>query len=35
MTKTIRNIIEAARLGLCRLNQLQFEAPWNPQRRGC
>jgi len=27
-------LIETIRTSLCKLNQIQFEAPWNPRRRG-
>ena len=27
--------LEELRIGLCRLNQIQFSAPWRPDRRSC
>lgn len=27
-------LIETIRVSLCKLNQIQFEAPWNQRRRG-
>ena len=35
MAHTIRSIFEAALVALCKLNQIQLSAPWNPERRGC
>ena len=35
MAHSFRNLIEAARLALCKLNEIQFSAPWRPERRGC
>lgn len=27
-------LFETIRVSLCKLNQIQFEAPWNPRHRG-
>jgi len=35
MAQTIRSLFEAAFVALCKLNQIQFSAPWNPDRRSC
>lgn len=35
MRTSIRELIEAIRIGLCKLNQIQFDAPWNPRQTGC
>lgn len=31
----IRQLLEAGLLALCKLNRIQFEAPWRPGRTGC
>ena len=31
----LRGLVAAARFALCRLNRIQFEAPWRPHRGGC
>jgi hypothetical protein len=33
--EALHRLAETIRLGLCRLNQLQFDAPWNTRRHGC
>jgi len=35
MAQAIRTMFEAAFVAFCKLNQAQFSAPWNAQRRGC
>ena len=35
MATSIRSFFDTVRVALCKLNQIQFSAPWNPQRRGC
>jgi hypothetical protein len=35
MTKSLRSFLEAVRVSLCKLNEIQFSAPWHPERRGC
>ena len=41
MTSRITHRALCARLGttirlpLCKLNEIQFSAPWNPRRRAC
>ena len=35
MRNRIYALLETIRLGLCKLNQMQFEAPWNPRTGGC
>jgi len=31
----LRNLWENLRFSLCKLNQIQFSAPWNPRRPTC
>ena len=31
----LRNFVRTLSLAMCKLNQIQFDAPWNPRRRGC
>jgi hypothetical protein len=31
----LRRLTETIRVGLCKLNQIEFDAPWNPRQRGC
>ena len=31
----LRNFFRTVSLAMCKLNQIQFDAPWNPRRRGC
>ena len=33
--QSLRALGEAIRLGLCKLNELQFSAPWNPRTPRC
>jgi hypothetical protein len=35
IVRAVRNLTETIRLGLCRLNEMQFEAPWAPRRSRC
>ncbi len=28
-------LLETIRVSLCKLNQIQFSAPWNPNRTSC
>ena len=35
MRQKFRQLVEAISVGLCKLNQIQFEAPWNPRTGGC
>jgi len=35
MTHAIRSFLETLRISLCKLNEIQFSAPWRPERRGC
>ena len=35
MRKRLRELLEAIRIGLCKQNQLEFSAPWNPRTGGC
>ena len=28
-------LLETIRVSLCKLNEIQFSAPWNPSRTGC
>jgi hypothetical protein len=28
-------LVEAIRVSLCKMNQIQFEAPWKSDRRNC
>jgi hypothetical protein len=35
MRKSFRELVEAIFLPFCKLNQIQFSAPWNPPTRGC
>jgi hypothetical protein len=35
MANAIRNFLDTVSLAMCKLNQIQFSAPWNPERRGC
>jgi hypothetical protein len=32
---SLRALGEAIRLGLCKANEIQFSAPWNPKRTFC
>ena len=31
----IADTLEELRLGLCKLNEIQFSAPWRPRRTRC
>ena len=31
----LHRLAESIRIGLCKLNQIQFEAPWNPRQHRC
>lgn len=33
--QSLRDLAETVRLGLCKLNEFQFSAPWNPRRPRC
>jgi hypothetical protein len=33
--QTLRNAKEAALFALCKLNEIQFAAPWAPRRSRC
>jgi hypothetical protein len=35
MTKSIRELWQSTFLAFCKLNQIQFSAPWNAHPRGC
>lgn len=35
MIKAVRSFIAETMLAFCKLNRIQFAAPWNTQRRGC
>lgn len=35
MRNSLRELADAIRLALCKLNQIQFSAPWNPRTGGC
>ena len=35
MTRTIRGLLESFLFPLCKLNQIQFRAPWRSERQGC
>ena len=32
---TLRNLIDAILLPFCKLEQIQFSAPWSPRTGGC
>ena len=32
---SLRHVAAEIRLAMCKLNELQFSAPWAPQRRRC
>ena len=34
MRGALGRVLETIRVSLCKLNQIQFEAPWNQSRRG-
>ena len=31
----LRRLAETIRVGLCKLNEIEFSAPWNPQSPRC
>ena len=31
----LHRLAETIRIGLCKLNQIEFDAPWNPRRPHC
>jgi len=33
--RAVRNVTETIRIGLCKLNEIQFDAPWAPRRSRC
>ena len=35
MRKALRELIDAINVTFCKLEQIQFSAPWNPRTRGC
>jgi len=35
MTTAIRQFIETLRVSMCKLHEIQFDAPWNPRVGGC
>ena len=35
LTAPLRRGIAWIDLAFCKLNRVQFSAPWNPRRRGC
>lgn len=35
MTDPIRRLLEAIDLAFCKLNRIQFSAPWATRSRGC
>ena len=35
MRSKFADLVEAIRIGLCKLNEIQFSAPWNPRTGGC
>ena len=35
MRQKLRELIDAIELGLRKLNELQFSAPWKPRTGGC
>ena len=32
---TLRRFAETIRIGLCKQNEIDFNAPWNPHRSPC
>jgi hypothetical protein len=32
---TLRHLAADFRLAMCKMNQIQFSAPWNPHRSPC
>jgi hypothetical protein len=35
MTSKLSELFETIRIALCKLNQIQFDAPWKPSQGGC
>lgn len=35
MTRKLNELIETIRIALCRLNRIQFDAPWKVDQGGC
>jgi hypothetical protein len=35
LISAFRDLAETIRLGLCKLNEIQFSAPWAPRRNRC
>ncbi len=35
MRNRLYELIEVIRVGLCKLNEIQFDAPWNPRAGRC
>jgi hypothetical protein len=35
MRNRLHQLVEAINVVFCKLNEIQFSAPWNPRRRGC
>ena len=35
MRNIFADLIETVRVALCKLHEIQFSAPWNPQAGGC
>jgi len=35
MRYAIREFLDSFRFALCRLNRIQFSAPWDPRQGGC
>ena len=31
----LQRLAETVRVGLCKLNEIEFNAPWNPHRPRC
>ncbi len=31
----LRRLAETIRVGLCKLNEIEFSAPWNPRSHRC
>ena len=35
MRSRLNQLIETIRVALCKLNEIQFDAPWNPRAGRC
>ena len=35
MRTLFNDLIETIRIAMCKLNEFQFSAPWNPRAGGC